>query len=55
MSKDRPKQSFPKTKLKDPIDQSDGEKDEGTVEDRDVGVDRIEGGSDFAFRIRTSG
>ena len=52
---DRFEKSFPTEKLKDLINRSDGEKDQGTVEDRDVGIDRIQSSLDFTFRIRTSG
>ena len=48
---DRFEKSFPTEKLKDLINRSDGEKDQGTVEDRDVGIDRIQSSLDFTFRI----
>ena len=52
---DRSEKSFPTEKLKDLINRSDGKQDQGTVEDRDVGIDRIQSSLDFTFRIRTSG
>jgi hypothetical protein len=52
---DRFEKSSPTEKLKDLINRSDGKQDQGTVEDRDVGIDRIQSSLDFTFRIGASG